>query len=637
MRSKLQNITSRFLAILMVVGLCVTNSSCTDPETTDSTKFALFYAGITDIGPSMSFNLDAPTYIGGAPSDFAITRVTLNGETYDTNSFAIDTNTGSISLSNTSELPVGLYTLSVSCYSNGNYYEFKDIVTINMMKPVPDSISVEPNKISAEFADIISTESTVELPTAQVTTEGDHISIQKYIIANVRKDGVLVEENDFFTISSTGEISIVKGESKIQPGKYVLDLKLTTAIVDEAAEEGIFENAIEIDITSKPLTLTYTPNTVKVEENAQNISAVPTLVGSSEGLTYAIKSVSPTSSSVTIDPVTGVITLAANNQMEIGTTCEVSVTVTNQYGSTDFENAYTMTIVEFINPITKFEYSDTEELIQATAFEHPVKTIDGDEVSFSFVNLDSKLSDLTIDATTGTISAKKGNNIPVGQHTVTVLAKNNKSELQASFKLNIKTNPYYFTYVHWGNNLNLSPAQNYASQYRVTSNNALLSLSIPVAETDIPEGVEVEWTIDNSSSSISGGSIDENGTITFTAGWTNAKVLMILVKATTGKGTAGEITIKTPVFIHCSSAVAGVTVNYTPFVFQVNPRTGGSSVAPTITGTDLSTFIADYRRTFNYYNINGPAEHKNGQPGSGNEPSCTAFGKHIMSQLELQA
>lgn len=51
MRSKLQNITSRFLAILMVVGLCVTNSSCTDPETTDSTKFALFYAGITDIGP----------------------------------------------------------------------------------------------------------------------------------------------------------------------------------------------------------------------------------------------------------------------------------------------------------------------------------------------------------------------------------------------------------------------------------------------------------------------------------------------------------------------------------------------------------------------------------------------------------
>ena len=79
MRSKLQNITSRLLAILMVVGLCVTDSSCTDPETTDSTKFAIFYAGITDIGPSMNFNMSGPTYIGGTPSDFSITRITLDG------------------------------------------------------------------------------------------------------------------------------------------------------------------------------------------------------------------------------------------------------------------------------------------------------------------------------------------------------------------------------------------------------------------------------------------------------------------------------------------------------------------------------------------------------------------------------
>lgn len=635
MRSKLQNITSRLLAIFMVIGLCATSSSCTDPETTDSTKFAIFYAGITDIGPSMNFNLSAPTYIGSAPSDFAITRVTLNGEVYETNSFTIDANTGSIALTNTSTLSVGLYTLSVSCYSNGNYHEFKDIVTVNMMKPVPDGISVEPNKISIEYADIVNTESTIELPSAQVTTEGDHISIQKYIIANVRRDGVLVDKNDFFTISNTGKISVVKGESNIQPGKYVLDLKLTTAIVDEAAEEGIYENAIEINITSKPLALTYTPNSVKVEENAQNISIAPTLVGSSDGLIYSIKSTTPSSSFVTIDPTTGVITLAANNELEIDATCEVSVTVKNQYGSADFEKVYTMTIVEFINPITKFEYSDTEEFIQAAAFEHSVKTIDGDEVNFSFVNLDSKLSDLNIDATTGKISAKKGNNIPVGQHNITVLAKNNKSELQATFKLNVKKNPYYFTYIHWGNNLSLTPARNYASQHRVTSSNDLLSLSIPVAETDIAKDVEVEWSIDNANSSVSGGVIDKDGTITFTAGWTNAKVLMILVKATTGKGTPGEVTIKTPVFIHCASAVNGVTVNYTPFVLQANPRTGGSSVAPTVIGANLSTFIADYRRTFNYYNINGPAEHKNGQPGGGNDTFMYSMWKSYYDAIGI--
>lgn len=619
MRSKLQKITSRFLAILMVVGLCAMNSSCTDPETTDSTKFALFYAGITDIGPSMNFSLDAPTYIGGAPSGFSITRVTLNAETFNTDSFIIDENSGSISLTNTNDLPVGLYTLSVACYSNGSYYEFKDIVTVNMMKPVPDGISVEPDKISAEYGDIINSESTVELPTAQIITEKDHISIQKYLIANVRKDGVLIEDNDFFTISGTGLISIIRGESKIQPGKYVLDLKLTTAIVDEEAEEGIFENAITIDITSKPLALVYTPNAVRVEENTQNVSVAPTLIGSMDGLSYTLKSVSPATSSISIDPATGVISLAANNNLEIGTVCNVSITATNQYGSTDFDDVYSINIVEFINPITAFEYSDTEEIIQATAFEHPVKTIDGDEVTFSFVNLDPQLSDLAIDATTGVISAKKGNAIPVGQHTVTVLAKNNKNELPTSFKLNVTANPYYFTYIHWGNNLSLTPAQNHASQYRVTSKEALLALSIPVAETDIPAGVDVEWEIERGSSTISACSIDENGTITFTDGWTNARVLMILVKATTGKGTAGEIIIKTPVFIHCSGPVNGVTVNYTPFVFQVNPRTGGNSVAPVVTGTDLSTFVVDYRRTFNFYNINGPAEHKNGQPGGGKD------------------
>lgn len=621
MRSKLQNITSRFLAIFMVVVLCVAHSSCTDSETTDSTKFAIHYAGVTDIGPSMNFNLDAPTYIGAAPSDFAITRITLNGEVYDTNSFVIDSKNGAISLSNTSELSVGLYALSVSCYSNGNYHEFKDIVTVNMMKPVPAGISVEPNKLKAEYGEIIDAESTVALPTAQVTTDGDHISIKKYIIANVRKDGVLVEKNDFFKISATtGEISIIRGKSSLQPGRYVLDLKLTTAIVDEEAEEGIFTNALEIDITSKPLSLVYTPNSVKVETKTKNVSTAPTLVGSDNELTYTIKSVTPENTMVTIDPTTGVITLDAGNTLEIGNICEVSVTATNQYGSTDFDNVYTMTIVAFIKPIESFEYDHTEEIIQATAFEHSVKTIIGDEVSYSFVNLDPRFSDLKIDAITGKISANKGNSIPVGQHTITVLAKNNKGEKEATFNLNIIKNKNYFTYVHWGNNLTLTPAKNYASQHRVKSNEELFALSLSIKESDIPTDTEVEWSINKSclSSKVTA-AIDKNGTITISKNEWAAKVLIIGVTATAGKGTNAEVVIETPIFIDCSAAVKDVTVSYTPFVLQVNPRIGGSSVVPKVSGvTDPNSFLMDYRRTFNYYNINGPEEHINGQPSVAN-------------------
>ena len=50
MRSKLLNITSRLLGTLMVIILTVVNSSCTDTETTDSTKFTIYYTGMTDIG-----------------------------------------------------------------------------------------------------------------------------------------------------------------------------------------------------------------------------------------------------------------------------------------------------------------------------------------------------------------------------------------------------------------------------------------------------------------------------------------------------------------------------------------------------------------------------------------------------------
>lgn len=619
MELKLQKIWSKILFVLLTLGFCFSHSACTDPETTDSTDFALYYAGVTDIGPSMNFTLDAPTYIGGQPYDFAIIGVKHDGEPYETDCFTITSN-GAIEIQNTGALPVGLYTLSISCFSNGDYYSFEDIVSINMMKTVPDGITVEPNEITVDYADIIDTESEVELPTAQVSTDGDHISISKYLIANVRKDGVKVTENDFFKIdAATGEISIVRGASAIQPGKYVLDLKLTTAVVGEDSEEGIFQDALTIDVTSRPLALTYVPEVARVEVNSAFSSVAPVCTGSLDGLTYAIKSVSLPDAPVSIDPATGVISLAADNALEIGENCVVSVTATNKYGSADFENVYTISIVAFIEPITKLAYDDLE-VIQNTAFEIEPTEKDGGEVTYSFVNLDSKLSDLQIDPLTGVISAKKGNSIPRGVYTVTVSAKNIKSELTDEFTLTVNENPNYFTYVSWGNNLNLTPAKNYASQFRATSQAEFETFSFDVVDTDLGENAtNVEYSIDSESSSApSAISIDKTtGKFTVRAGkgWKDNKVIMVVVNTTAGKGTPAEVTVKTPIFFDCSVPVKGVTVRYTPFVMQVNPRTGGVSVAPEVTGVaDRSKFLMDYRRTFDYYNLNGPAEHLKGQP-----------------------
>lgn len=368
-----------FLLLLFSLFLYV---SCSETETTDNRKFALYYAGITDIGPSMNFTLDAPTYKGAKPSGFTITGVKLDGNNVQTSSFIIDEATGAIKIENTNNLAVGVYTLDVACNSGGSHYGFSDIVTINMMKPVPDGIIMEPNILTIDYADVINPQSV--LPTAQVGTDGNHISIKKYLIANVRKDETLVKDNNFFKISESGIVSIVPGETNIEPGLYVLDLKLTTAVAGEDSEEGIFTNALTVNVTSTPLNLIYTPDVSNMEANSTSdiTTQAPVLFGSPQELSYKLKSVQPSSAPVVVDARTGVISLSGNNGLAVNTSVKVSVTATNKYGSTDFDNIYTFNIVPFINPITTFVYDDKTDILEGTAISNKVKIMDGKEVQY---------------------------------------------------------------------------------------------------------------------------------------------------------------------------------------------------------------------------------------------------------------
>ena len=416
MRSKLLNITSRLLGTLIVIILTVVNSSCTDTETTDSTKFTIYYTGMTDIGPSMTGIISSPTYKGSTPYDFSITKITLDGEAFSGNIFTIDSETGKITLNSTGNTPVGLYKLSISCYSNGSRYEYADIVEINMMKPVPDGIKAIPEKLQVEYADIIDTESSQELPTSQITTEGNHISITNYTIASVVWNETIIEDPDtYFTVSETGEISIIKGNQNIQPGKYILSFKLTTAATGEDPEMGIFENALEINVTSRPLSLTYTPNEGKIEEEGELSpettfqSNPPVLKGSTEGLTYSISSISPSTDKITIDPTTGVLSVAAHHGFKDGEKYEISVKVINEYSTEGvvFENVLTLNAVEFIEPIANFGYTNVEE-VQAVEIDiQKNDNFKGDEVKYEFIDLATELQgQLNLDLD-GNITIKK--------------------------------------------------------------------------------------------------------------------------------------------------------------------------------------------------------------------------------------
>lgn len=621
----LKKLTLRFFSVITVIALLLTGISCSDTDTTDPTSFTIYYSGMTDIGPSMSGVIKSPTYIGPDPSNFAITRITVNEEAYSGDIFQIDTDNGAISIVNTNDAPVGLYRISVSCSAGGRYYEYKDIVEVNMMKPIPDGITMVPDYIQVQYDDVMDMDSEEELPTAQVTTEGDHVSIIKYEIAKS-------ETSKFFSISSTGEFSVVRGSEELLPGVYSVSLKLTTGASGE--DEGIFEDAITVNVTSKPLGLTYTPATGKLEEESAlsgkttYSSVAPELKGSLESLAYSIKSVTPETDKIKIDPKTGVIFVEADHGLVTGQKFIIDVKVMNEFApeGVDFDNVFELEIVEFIEPVDNFAYNDFSE-IQAVEFE--VKLADGfkgDEVSFELIDLPAALVGQLSVNHEGTITAKKGHSIPVGTHEVKVKATNPKSDPEiptvATLTLTITANPNYFTYVHYGNNLSLTPSKNYANQYRVNSGATYPSDNDPkiVPETDATVELTYELT---KLHQVNGLTINATtGELNITAN-TNAQLGIAIITATAGKGTKAEVSVSTPVFFDYATTVKDnmssdmVKVTYDPFVLQVNPRAGARSVTPEITGRTQSNFFMDYRRNFNYYNYKG--NHISGQLANDNK------------------
>lgn len=590
-----------------VFALLLLTAACKKEEVVDSTTFTIHYTGMTDIGPSMSGVIASPSYIGSQPNSFEIVSITLDGTAYSGNSFEINKEDGTVSIKETAGIPVGHYKLTISCVSNGKRYEFKDAIDINMMKPVPDGITVVPNKLTVNYADVINLQSTVELPTAQVTTDKNHVSITKYEIAKS-------DFSKYFAISNTGVISVVKGDATLLPGKYVLSLKLTTGASGQ--DEGIFQDAVTIDVISKPLGLTYTPSLGKIEEESalsgktSFTSTVPVLKGSLNELVYAIKNITPATNKITINPQTGVISVAENHGLAAGQQYKITVNAKNVYDQVgvDFNDVFVLNVVQFIEPIQSFTYQN-KNATQAVAFTvTPSAGFKGDEVKFEFVDLPAALQGKVTLNAQGAISAIKGNSIALGSYTIKVKAKNPKGESVATFTLTVAANPNFFTYVRYGNNLGLAPAQNYANQYRISATNPIATIK-PTPTTDANVSLTYEIAIIHQGA---GTTINAStGQITF-AGINTPQSAVFMVTATAGKGTPEEYAVQTPVFVQNSNAF----VDYSPFVLQVNPNTGGRSVKPLITGVaDKSKFTLDYRRTFNYYNFFGTQV--NGVPAAG--------------------
>ena len=105
----------------------------------------------------------------------------------------------------------------------------------------------------------------------------------------------------------------------------------------------------------------------------------------------------------------------------------------------------------------------------------------------------------------------------------------------------------------------------------------------------------------------------------------NKRVHVLVIDIVAGEGTVGETTCRVPVFFdfnapRAKDGVPEYTIEYTPFVIQCNPKTGGTYPAPSIKDAD-GVELADkshirmtYRRSASYWNIGGPQTHINGAP-----------------------
>lgn len=249
MTTFLKRLSGLLAGVISISGLAL----CCTEENSTAEPFAVYYSGLTEISPGTNANI-TPTWKGSTPEDFSITSIYLDGITYSSECFSVDSSSGLFSLRGSDDLPTGTYRISISCVSDGVRYNFKDAIVIEMMKPVPSGIAMSPESLTVSADDVMAEEGSVSLPTSSVTTDGSHVTIKSYAISAVYLNGEADETyKSWFAISSSGEVSIVAGNTEIIPGIYCFDLKLNTYIAGSNSELGLFRNALKINVIAPPL------------------------------------------------------------------------------------------------------------------------------------------------------------------------------------------------------------------------------------------------------------------------------------------------------------------------------------------------------------------------------------------------
>ena len=137
--------------VLGVTAICAVVFSACEPEALKTEDgFALHYPAVSEIAPGTILEVP-PTWYGGKPVEFALGTITLDGEVVPGDCFSVNPETGAVKINTQESDPVGNYVIGITCKVDGKVYDFPNAICLELMKPVPDGIVVEPAEISAKL------------------------------------------------------------------------------------------------------------------------------------------------------------------------------------------------------------------------------------------------------------------------------------------------------------------------------------------------------------------------------------------------------------------------------------------------------------------------------------------------------
>lgn len=459
-------------------------------------------------------------------------------------------------------------------------------------------------------------------PTVEGPEEGGP-QVEGYTISGITLDGADFTDNDgIFSIDESTGVVTAKAPETISAGDYAVSVSYTyVGQTLEATDVLVIECR-----PGMPETIYVSPSTTSIElPNLQSGSQV-TLTsfsimceGESADITgYEIRNVSLDGGNapdglLSIDASTGGITIVKGDSWTAGEyTVDIKVN-TESFGSeSDYgivRDALTINVVA--EKVFNYNGADASHKFATGWTAEPVSSFSGASYSIKATSSDVLDEYVSVGASDGTISVSKGNQIPEGKYTVTVTVTSGGESMDADYSFEVTDNPYYFTYFSYGNNLGLSEEEtDGVSQFRVTSSSELAALTCEIAATDHNENCSWSFSVERLNA-LNGISVNRTtGALSFTTNSFSAQAMgLAFVTATsTDPDDAGNTwSVTVPFFVDCSGESNGTTIQYSPFALRVNPSWSEPvrSNAPTVTGSDASSIYLDFRRSFNYRNLEG--------------------------------